>query len=166
MMEMAVRSMKTAETVMETDGDGSGGTSLSRQGTEIETSVPRNSSVVAAELWNCSGKNDDCFRVFCREALYRRRGVVRSGPGWSHCRLARPGAGPCPLVVRLAPGPPPSHLRSWSRPRKIGVWVFVSSNSKNISYVAFLKHKNSRKQGTGTVVSCQWVSSGNRIKTP
>jgi hypothetical protein len=27
------------------------------------------------------------------------------------------------------------------RPGKIGVWVFVSSNSKNISCVAFLKHK-------------------------
>jgi hypothetical protein len=31
-MEMAVRSMETAETAMETDGDGSGGTSPSRQG--------------------------------------------------------------------------------------------------------------------------------------
>jgi hypothetical protein len=30
---------------------------------------------------------------------------------------------------------------------------FVSSNSKNISCVTFLKHKNSRKQGTGTVAS-------------
>jgi hypothetical protein len=38
---------------------------------------------------------------------------------------------------------------------KIGVSVFVSSNSENISCVAFLKHKNSRKQGTGTVASCQ-----------
>jgi hypothetical protein len=38
---------------------------------------------------------------------------------------------------------------------KIEVSVFVSSNSENISYVAFLKHKNSRKQGTGTVPSCQ-----------
>jgi hypothetical protein len=28
---------------------------------------------------------------------------------------------------------------------KIGTLVFVSSNSENISYVAFLKHKNSRK---------------------
>jgi hypothetical protein len=36
---------------------------------------------------------------------------------------------------------------------KIGTLAFVSSNSKNISYVAFLKHKNSRKQGTGTVAS-------------
>jgi hypothetical protein len=39
-MEMAVRSMETAETAMETDGDGSGGTSLSRQGAGTETSVP------------------------------------------------------------------------------------------------------------------------------
>jgi hypothetical protein len=38
-------------------------------------------------------------------------------------------------------------------PGKIGVSVFVSSNSKNISCVAFLKHKNSRKQGTGTMAS-------------
>jgi hypothetical protein len=38
---------------------------------------------------------------------------------------------------------------------KIGVSVFISSNSENISSVAFLKHKNSRKQGTGTVASCQ-----------
>jgi hypothetical protein len=28
---------------------------------------------------------------------------------------------------------------------KIGGLAFVSSNSENISYVAFLKHKNSRK---------------------
>jgi hypothetical protein len=52
-MEMAVRSMEMAETVMETDGDASGGTSLSRQGAGIETSVPRNSSTAAAELQNC-----------------------------------------------------------------------------------------------------------------
>jgi hypothetical protein len=38
---------------------------------------------------------------------------------------------------------------------KIGVLVFVSSNSENISCIAFLKHKNSRKQGTCTVASCQ-----------
>jgi hypothetical protein len=37
--------------------------------------------------------------------------------------------------------------------RKKGGLGFVSSNSENISCVAFLKHKNSRKQGTGTVAS-------------
>jgi hypothetical protein len=52
-MEMAVRSMETAETTMETNGDGSGGTSPSRQGAGTETSVPQNLSTVAAELRNC-----------------------------------------------------------------------------------------------------------------
>jgi hypothetical protein len=70
-MEMAVRSMETAETVIETDGDGYGGTSPSRQGAGTETSVPLNSSVAAAELRNCSGNFADCFRVFHREASYR-----------------------------------------------------------------------------------------------
>jgi hypothetical protein len=37
---------------------------------------------------------------------------------------------------------------------KIGGSAFVSSNFENISCVTFLKHKNSRKQGTGTVASC------------
>jgi hypothetical protein len=36
---------------------------------------------------------------------------------------------------------------------KIGTSAFVSSNSENISCVAFLKHKNNRKQGTDTVAS-------------
>jgi hypothetical protein len=40
-------------------------------------------------------------------------------------------------------------------PGKIKVSAFVLSNSENISYVAFLKNKNSRKQGTSTVASCQ-----------
>jgi hypothetical protein len=79
-MEMAVRSMETAETAMETDGDGSGGTSPSRQGAETETSVPRNSSAAAAELWNCSGNFADFPRVFRPEALYRQRGIVRGLP--------------------------------------------------------------------------------------
>jgi hypothetical protein len=41
------------------------------------------------------------------------------------------------------------------RPGKIGVLELVSSNSENISCIPFLKHKNSRKQGTGTMASCQ-----------
>jgi hypothetical protein len=59
--------------------------------------------------------------------------------------------------------PPPSEVALWPlsgslsafvlRPGKIEASAFVSSNSENISCVAFLKHKNSRKQGTGTVAS-------------
>jgi hypothetical protein len=81
---MAVRSMETVETAMETDGDGSGGTSLSRQGAEIETFVPQNLSTAAAELRNSSGNFADSSRVFRPKALYRRRGGVRRRPGGSH----------------------------------------------------------------------------------
>jgi hypothetical protein len=64
-----VRSMETVETVIETDGDGSGGTSPSRQGAETETSVPQNLSSTTAALRNCSGKNADCFRVWTSEGF-------------------------------------------------------------------------------------------------
>jgi hypothetical protein len=64
-----VRSMETAETAMETNGDGSGGTSLSRQGARTETSVPQNLSSMAAALRNCSGKNADSFRVWTLEGF-------------------------------------------------------------------------------------------------
>jgi hypothetical protein len=43
----------------------------------------------------------------------------------------------------------------WKLLGKIRLQELVSSNSKNISCVAFLKHKNNRKQETGTVASCQ-----------
>jgi hypothetical protein len=107
-----VRSMETAETAMETDGDSSGGTSPSRQGAGTETFVPQNLPAAAAELHNPSGNFADCFRVFRREALYRRRGVVRSRPGGPHHRWARPGPGSRPLVVRVPSGPPPAPV--WS----------------------------------------------------
>jgi hypothetical protein len=58
-MEMAVRSMEMAETAMETNGDGFGGTFPSWQGARTETSVPQNLSSTAVALWNYSGKNVD-----------------------------------------------------------------------------------------------------------
>jgi hypothetical protein len=71
-MEMAVRSMETEETAMETDGDGSEGTSPSRQGAGTETFVPQNLlAAAAAELRNYSGKNADSPRVFRPEVSYR-----------------------------------------------------------------------------------------------
>jgi hypothetical protein len=46
-------------------------------------------SSMAAALRNCSGKNANCFRVFYREALYKRRDGVRGPPGG----LTTPGHG-------------------------------------------------------------------------
>jgi hypothetical protein len=65
------------------------------------------------------------------------------GPGLGRAAL---GCGQPLALLRLIFG-----LRLMSR--KIGGSAFISSNSENISCVAFLKHKNSRKQGTGTVAS-------------
>jgi hypothetical protein len=147
--------MEMAEMAMETDGDGSGGTSPSRKGARTETSVRRNLSSMVVALRKCSGKNADSSRVFRREATYMRRGVVRRRPAWSHHRWAWPGAGPRPLMVRLAPAPSSGSSSVFGPlPGKLGVLKLVSSNSENISYVAFLKYKNSRKQGTGTMATC------------
>jgi hypothetical protein len=108
-MEMAVRSMEMVETSMETDGDGSGGTSLSRQGAGTETSVPQNLSSTVAALRNCSGKKTPIHLGFgLRKALNRRRGGVRGPPGGPHHPWARPGGGACPLMVC----PPPTLVRS------------------------------------------------------
>jgi hypothetical protein len=48
---------------------------------------------------------------------------------------------------------PPSVRSSdvWELPGEIRLQELVSSNSENISCVSLLKHKNSRKQETGTV---------------
>jgi hypothetical protein len=46
-----------------------------------------------------------------------------------------------------------SSLVFWKLREISGRLALVSSNSENISCVTFLKHKNSRKQGTGTVAS-------------
>jgi hypothetical protein len=43
----------------------------------------------------------------------------------------------------------------WKLRWNAGWLALVSSNSENIFRVTFLKHKNSRKQGTGTVASYQ-----------
>jgi hypothetical protein len=80
-----------------------------------------------------------------------------TGPGHGVAGVlqwARPGARPRPLWC----GWPLAPLRLIFSLRnalvKIEGLAFVSSNSENISCVTFLKHKNSRKQGTGTVASC------------
>jgi hypothetical protein len=128
------------------DGDGSGGTYPSRQGAGTETSVPRNWSSMGAALQNFTGKNAKRFRVFAMEALYRQRCDVRGQPWPTHHRVARPRGHLCHQVVwwpltslRLSFG-----LRLVSG--KIGGLGFVLSNSKNISYVTFMKHKTAENR--------------------
>jgi hypothetical protein len=93
-----------------------------------------------------SGKTSILSRVFTSEAFYRQIGDVRGYPGPPHHRVVRPG---CTRATRWC-----GHLLALLHLcfglrlvlGKIGTLGFVSSNSENIFYVTFLKHKNSRKQ--------------------
>jgi hypothetical protein len=93
------------------------------------------------------------LRVFSSRRIYRRKGDVRGWTRGPHHLVARPGVARatlwrgCPLA--------PLHLYFGLRlmSGKIGTSAFVLSNSENISCLTFLKHKNSRKQGTGTMAS-------------
>jgi hypothetical protein len=89
-----------------------------------------------------------------RGELIGERAASGGGPGrltpWWHgpgVGCATLGCGRLLAPLRLIFG-----LREASV--KIEGLAFVLSNSKNISCVAFLKHKNRKKQGTGTVASC------------
>jgi hypothetical protein len=99
------------------------------------------------------GKLIGLLRVFPSRGIYRRKGGVRRWARWPHHLVGWPGVGPRhPMVwAALVPLRLSFGLRLVSE--KIGTSAFVSSNSENISYVPFLKHKNSRKQRTVTVAS-------------
>ena len=128
------------------DGDGSGGTSPSRQRAGTETSVPRNLSSMAAALrnpfWNMTGY----FRVFASGAIYRRKDDGQSLRRWAPHATARQGVGRAGLWGG-AHGPPldwPFWLRG--RAGKIGTSQFVSSNSEDICRTAFLKPKTAENR--------------------
>jgi hypothetical protein len=100
-----------------------------------------------------SWKIDRDLRFFPSRGIHRRMGSVRRWTRahtmpWRGLGVARAmgwhGHLLAPLYLCFG-------LRHASG--KIGTLAFVSSNSENISYVAFLKHKNCRKERTGTVAS-------------
>jgi hypothetical protein len=69
-------------------------------------------------------KSNRVFRFFPSGGLYRRRSVVRSGPGGAHHRGARANPRPRPLVVWPTSGSPPSPLRfSGSFGKYLDVWL-------------------------------------------
>jgi hypothetical protein len=77
--------------------------------------------------------------------LFIGEGASSGGDQGGHT-IGRRGQGPGAEGSRSVFGPLPGKIR---------LLELVSSNSENISCVAFLKHKDSRKQGTGTVASRQ-----------
>jgi hypothetical protein len=66
----------------------------------------------------------------------------------------RPGVGSAPGGVATLWSGSVSSSVFWKLREISGCLALVSSNSENISYVTFLKHKNSKKKkGTSTVAS-------------
>jgi hypothetical protein len=153
-MEMAVRSMETAETAMETDGDGFGGTSPSRQGPEQRLLSPE------IHRW----RRQSCGTISRKLPIPLGFSVLRLLIGEGRCQEWGQAPSPYgsvarPLAVRawrVGPWWPPSYSPSdlWKLLGKIRLQELVSSNSENISCVSLLKHKNSRKLGIGTVATC------------
>jgi hypothetical protein len=98
-------------------------------------------------------KIDRVLRVFSSRRIYRQKGDVRRWTRDPHYASTWPGGGP----RHGGCGRPLAPLRLFFglclMSEKIGTSAFISSNSENISCVTFLKHKNNRKQGTGTVAS-------------
>jgi hypothetical protein len=101
-----------------------------------------------------SWKRDPSFRFFHRGDFIGEGAASGGGPGALTMGGHGQGLGRGPLWCGwpLAPLRLIFGLREASV--KIGGSAFVLSNSENISCVTFLKHKNSRKQGTGTMASC------------
>jgi hypothetical protein len=154
-MGMAVRSMETVKTAMETDGGGSGGTSPSQQGARTETSVPRNSSTVTVELRTIL----EILLTplgFSVPRLYIGEGALSGGSQ----RLLTPGGrgqglGHVPYVwgwplasLRLSFG-----LREASGKNKTSGTCFVQL--REYFLCSFSETQNSRKQEISTVASCQ-----------
>jgi hypothetical protein len=119
---MAVTAMETAETAMETDGDGSGGTSPSRQGAGTETYVPRNSSAAAAELRNSFWKISLIPLGFSVPRLYIGEGASSEvdrgglthrgrGQGLGHAALV---CGPLMAPLRLLFGSLEASVKFWA----------------------------------------------------
>jgi hypothetical protein len=79
--------------------------------------------------------------------------TYQGGPASLTPRWRRPDLGRATLGCGQALAPLRLIFGLHDASEKIADSAFVSSNYENISYIAFLKHKNSRKQGTGTVAS-------------
>jgi hypothetical protein len=93
-----------------------------------------------------SWKIDQTFRFSHRVEYIGGRAVSGGGPG-AHTRPRR-GLGVARAMGWCGRLLAPLRLCFGLRhtPEKIGTLAFVSSNSENISCVAFLKHKNSRNK--------------------
>jgi hypothetical protein len=101
----------------------------------------------------CFLKSDPVFRFF-PSGVFIGEGASSEVDRGGHTHRGR-GLALGRAALLCGPLVAPLHLLFGSLKASVNFWmfVFVSSNSKNISCVTSLKHKNNRKQGTGTMAS-------------
>ena len=150
-MKMVVESMEVASGV---DGDGSGGTSPSRQGAGTETSVPRNLSAMAAALRMFLSNMAYPLRVVTSGAIYRRKGGVGGLPWAPHHLVARQAWVPRHPMVWPAHGPPGPLLRAPCSPLNYKTAAFCPVQFREYFLKYFSETGKQQKTGTGTVASC------------
>jgi hypothetical protein len=102
----------------------------------------------------CSGKLIGDLGFFCQGVFIGEGASAEVARG----ALTHRGHGQAPGRAALVCGALVASLQllfgSMEASGKIRLQKLVSSNSENISCVSILKHKNSRKHGTGTVATC------------
>jgi hypothetical protein len=101
----------------------------------------------------CFWKSDRVFRFFPSGGLYRRRGGVRGGPGWSHHQGRRPALDRAALWCGRPVAPLCLLFGLLEAPLNIWTSGFCFVQFREYFLCNILNHKNSKKQGTGTVAS-------------
>jgi hypothetical protein len=102
----------------------------------------------------CSRKVIGYLGFFHRGVFIGEGAISEEGPGGLMPGWRGPGPGHASPVCGAPVAPSYFSSDLWKLPSKIRLQELVLSNSENISCVSLLKHKNSRKQGTGTVATC------------
>jgi hypothetical protein len=100
-----------------------------------------------------SRKSDPSLRFFPSRGIYRRKGSVRRWASRPHHQVARLGAGSRHPMVWLAPGPPPSHLRSSRSFGKNRRFNFCFVQFREYFLCSFSETQKQQKTGTSTVAS-------------
>jgi hypothetical protein len=102
----------------------------------------------------CSGKLIGYLGFFRRGVFIDEGASSEVDRGSLTCRGRGQGLGRAALVCGPLVAPLRLLLDLWKLSGKIRLQELVLSNSENISCVSLLKHKNNRKQVTGTVATC------------
>jgi hypothetical protein len=110
-----------------------------------------------------SRKIDRILRFFPSRGIYRRKGGGRRWTRRPHPLVARPGPGPRHPRVWLAPGPPPSHLRTSRRFEKNRRFDFCFVQFREYLLCSISETQKQQKQGTGTVASHSLIQSSSLV---